>query len=97
VKFDSSASWSAYGFASTRSRQAAAVKANDRIGVGALSPDETLLRSREASDGHLGPGAKVGTSFLYSERTSFYLNYSLETSDDNGLLLHGSQGKPVSA
>jgi len=27
VKFDSSASWSAYGFASTRSRQAAAVKA----------------------------------------------------------------------
>src|SRR5258708_19267621 len=51
----------------------------------------------EGSGGHLGPGGKVGTSFLYSERTSYYLNYSLENErTDNGLLLHGSQGNLVS-
>src|SRR5258708_9124734 len=51
----------------------------------------------EGSGGHLGPGGKVGTSFLYSERTSYYLNYSLENEQtDNGLLLHGSQGNLVS-
>src|SRR5262249_34482372 len=51
----------------------------------------------EASDGHLGPGGKVGTSFLYSQQTSYYLNYSLENErTDNGLLLRGSQGNLVS-
>ena len=39
----------------------------------------------EVSDGDLGFGGKVGTSFLYSERTSLYLNYALENErTDNG-------------
>jgi len=37
-----------------------------------------------SSDGHLGPGGKVGTSFLY-RGTTLYLNYSLENErTDNG-------------
>jgi hypothetical protein len=40
----------------------------------------------EASNGDLGPGGKVGTSFLYSEGSSLYMNYSLENErTDNGL------------
>src|SRR6267154_2323918 len=67
---------------------------NDRIGVGgSYRLTKRFWINGEASDGHLGPGGKVGTSFLYSQRTSYYLNYSLENERiDNGLLLHGSQG-----
>ncbi|HEX3082077.1 MAG TPA: flagellar motor protein MotB, partial [Candidatus Saccharimonadia bacterium] len=52
----------------------------------------------EASDGDLGPGGKIGTTFLYSERTSLYLNYSLEIErTDNDQLVHsGSWGNLVS-
>jgi lipopolysaccharide assembly outer membrane protein LptD (OstA) len=39
----------------------------------------------------------LGTSFLYSERSNLYLNYSLENErTDNGQLLRGSQGSLVS-
>jgi hypothetical protein len=39
----------------------------------------------EASDGDLGFGSRFGTSYLYSERTSVYLNYALENErTDNG-------------
>jgi len=43
----------------------------------------------------MGPGGRVGTNFLYSERTSLYLNYSLENErSDNGL--RGRRGTMVS-
>src|SRR6266705_2557638 len=98
VKFDSSASWSAYGFGQHTVAASGGREDNDRIGVGGSYRLTKRFRiDGEASDGHLGPGGKVGTSFLYSERTSYYLNYSLENEQtDNGLLLHGSQGNLVS-
>src|SRR5437660_7482213 len=98
VKFDSSASWSAYGFGQHTVAASGGREGNDRIGVGGSYRLTKRFRiDGEASDGHLGPGGKVGTSFLYSERTSYYLNYSLENEQtDNGLLLHGSQGNLVS-
>jgi hypothetical protein len=98
VKFDSSASWSAYGFGQRTVAASGGREDNDRIGVGGSYRLTKRFRiDGEASDGHLGPGGKVGTSFLYSERTSYYLNYSLENErTDNGLLLHGSQGNLVS-
>jgi len=58
--------------ASTRSRRAVAVKT--MIASAWAAPYRLTKRFRidgEASDGHLGPGGKVGTSFLYSERTTF--------------------------
>jgi flagellar motor protein MotB len=98
VKFDSSASWSAYGFGQYTVAASGGREDNDRIGVGGSYRLTKRFRiDGEASDGNLGPGGKVGTSFLYSERTSFYLNYSLENErTDNGLLLRGSQGNLVS-
>jgi len=98
VKFDSSASWGAYGFGQRTVAASGGREDNDRIGVGGSYRLTKRFRiDGEASDGHLGPGGKVGTSYLYSERTSYYLNYSLENErTDNGLLLHGSQGNLVS-
>src|SRR6266699_855241 len=98
VKFDSSASWSAYGFGQQTVAASGGREDNGRIGVGGSYRLTKRFRiDGEASDGHLGPGGKVGTSFLYSERTSLYLNYSLENErTDNGQLLRGSQGNLVS-
>src|SRR5579864_5688829 len=98
VKFDSSASWSAYGFGQRTVATSGGRESNDRIGMGGSYRLTKRFRiDGEASDGHLGPGGKLGTSYLYSERTSYYLNYSLENErTDNGLLLHGSQGNLVS-
>jgi hypothetical protein len=98
VKFDSSASWSAYGFGQQTIAASGGREDNGRIGVGGSYRLTKRFRiDGEASDGHLGPGGKVGTSFLYSERTSLYLNYSLENErTDNGQLLRGSQGNLVS-
>jgi flagellar motor protein MotB len=98
VKFDSTASWSAYSFGQHTVAASGGRESNDRIGVGGSYRLTKRFRiDGEASDGHLGPGGKVGTTFLYSERTSYYLNYSLENEQtDNGLLLHGSQGNLVS-
>src|SRR5207244_3252903 len=98
VKFDSSASWSAYGFGQHTVAASGGREDNDRIGVGGSYRLTKRFRiDGEASDGHLGPGGKVGTSLLYSERTSLYLNYSLENErTDNGQLLRGSQGNLVS-
>jgi flagellar motor protein MotB len=98
VKFDSSASWSAYGFGQRTVAASGGREDNDRIGVGGSYRLTKRFRiDGEASDGHLGPGGKVGTSFLDSKGTSYYLNYSLENErTDNGLLLRGSQSNLVS-
>jgi hypothetical protein len=98
VKFDSSASWSAYGFGQHTVAASGGRENNDRIGMGGSYRLTKRFRiDGEASDGHLGPGGKVGASFLYSQQTSYYLNYSLENErTDNGLLLRGSQGNLVS-
>jgi hypothetical protein len=98
VKYDSSASWSAYGFGQHTVAASGGRENNDRIGVGGSYRLTKRFRiDGEASDGHLGPGGRVGTSFLYSQQTSYYLNYSLENErTDNGLLLRGSQGNLVS-
>src|SRR5207245_4965474 len=96
VKFDSSASWSAYGFGQHTVAASGGREDNDRIGVGGSYRLTKRFRiDGEASDGHLGPGGKVGTSFLYSERTSYYLNYSLENErTDNGVQVR--QGNLIS-
>jgi len=98
VKFDSSAAWSAYSFLQRTVAASGGRKDNGRIGAGGSYRLTKRFRiDGEASGGDRGPGAKVGTSFLYSERTSVYLNYSLENErTDNGLLLRGSQGNLVS-
>jgi flagellar motor protein MotB len=98
VKFDPGDSWRAYGFVQDTVAASGGRRDNGRIGAGGSYRLTKRFRiDGEASDGELGPGGKVGTSFLYSERTNLYLNYSLENErTDNGQLLRGSQGNLVS-
>jgi flagellar motor protein MotB len=98
VKFDSSASWSAYSFVQRTITASGGRQDNDRVGVGgSYRLTKRFQIDGEASGGNLGPAGKVGTSFLYSERTSLYLNYSLENErTDNGQLFHGSGANLVS-
>ena len=98
VKFEPSDSWSAYGFVQDTVAASGGREDDGRVGAGGSYRLTKRFRiDGEASDGELGPGGKVGTSFLYSQRTNLYLNYSLENErTDNGQLLRGSQGNLVS-
>lgn len=96
IGFDSRSTWRAYGFAQDTLSRSGAREANGRIGLGgSYRLTERFRLDAEVSDGDLGPGGKVGTNFLYSERTSLYLNYALENErTDNGL--QGRRGNLIS-
>ena len=99
VKYSPSDTWSAYTFAQDTVATTDGRPANSRIGLGgSYRLSKRFKIDGEASDGDLGPGGKIGTTFLYSERTSLYLNYSLENErTDNDELVHsGSWGNLVS-
>jgi hypothetical protein len=85
--YDSLKKWRSYGFvqetlAKTENRQD-----NGRVGVGgAYRFTDRFLANGEGSYGDLGPGAKIGTSYQYSDRTNVYMNYALEDErTDNGM------------
>jgi hypothetical protein len=96
VKFEPGALWRAYGFVQETVASSGGREDNGRIGAGgSYRPTKRFRMDAEVSDGDLGLGARVGTSFLYSERTNLYLNYSLENErTDNGL--HIRRGNLVS-
>jgi hypothetical protein len=87
LQFDPGAAWRAYGFVQDTVAASGGREDNGRIGAGgSYRLTKRFKIDGEASDGDLGPGGKLGTSFLYSERTSLYLNYSLENErTDNGM------------
>jgi flagellar motor protein MotB len=79
VTYDSGAAWSAYGFAQDTLSKSGDREDNSRIGSGGSYRFGDRFRlDAEISDGDLGPGGRLGTSYLLSERTNLYLNYSLE-------------------
>ena len=86
VTFDPGDSWRAYGFVQDTVASSGGREDNGRIGAGgSYLPTERFRIDAEVSDGDLGFGGRVGTNFLYSERTSLYLNYALENErTDNG-------------
>jgi flagellar motor protein MotB len=87
VTFDPGAVWRAYGFAQETVAVSGGREDNRRFGAGgSYSLTKRFKIDAEVSDGDLGSGGRVGTNFLYSERTSLYLNYELENErTDNGL------------
>ncbi len=91
VTFDPLASWRAYSFVQDTVASSGGRETNGRIGAGgSYLPTERFKIDAEVSDGDLGLGGKVGTNYLISERTSLYLNYSLENErSDNGLQVPG--------
>jgi flagellar motor protein MotB len=87
VAYDPGASWRAYGFVQETVASDETREDNGRIGAGgSYRPTQRFKIDGEVSDGDLGPGGRLGTSFLVSDRTSLYLNYSLENErTDSGL------------
>jgi hypothetical protein len=87
VAFDPGAVWRTYGFVQGTVASSDGREDNGRIGVGgSYRPTKRFKMDAEVSDGDLGLGARLGTNFLASERTSLYLNYVLENErTDNGL------------
>jgi flagellar motor protein MotB len=88
LQYDSHARWSTYGFVQETIQKSGNRDDNGRIGAGgSLRLTDRFNMVGEVSEGDLGTGGKLGTEYLYSDRTTFYSNYTLENErDDNGLL-----------
>ena len=71
----------------TRCRRTATARTTAAIGTGGSYRFTDRFRlDAEVSDGDLGPGGRVGTNYLLTDRTNLYLNYALENERaDNGL------------
>lgn len=87
VAYDSKEKWSAYGYVQGTVEATGNQEDNSRIGAGgAYRVTDRLKASGELSTGDLGEAAKLGTEYLYSDRTNLYLNYALENErTDNGV------------
>ena len=89
LMFNPGASWRAYGFVQDTVAASGGRQGNDRAGLGGSYRVSKRFRiDAEASEGELGPGGKIGTSYLYSDLTTVYLNYSLDNERlDSGQLV----------
>jgi flagellar motor protein MotB len=87
LKYDSHARWSTYGFVQETIQKSGNREDNGRIGAGgSLRLTDRFNIVGELSDGDQGTGGKLGTEYLYSDRTTMYSNYTLENErTDNGL------------
>ncbi len=84
--YNSGTDWTAYGFLQGTVQTSGNRQDNNRIGVGGSKRvTERFNVLGEVSEGDAGTGASLGTEYLYSDRTTMYLNYSLENErTDNG-------------
>lgn len=87
VLYDSKARWNSYLFAQKSVQTTGNREENDRIGVGgAYRVTGRFKLNGEISEGNLGTAGRLGTEYLYSDRTTIYLNYALENErTDNGV------------
>ncbi|WP_279342337.1 OmpA family protein [Geotalea sp. SG265] len=87
VTYDSRARWDSYLFTQKTVRTSGNREGNDRIGIGgAYRLTDRFKVNGEASEGDLGVAGRLGTEYLYSDRTTIYLNYALENErSDNGV------------
>jgi len=87
VAYDSRAQWNGYVFSQASVQTTGNREDNNRIGVGgAYRVTDRLKLNGEVSEGDLGTAGRLGTEYLYSDRTTLYLNYALENErSDNGV------------
>jgi flagellar motor protein MotB len=85
--YDSLGRWQTYGFMQKTIRASGNREDNDRIGAGGnLRLTNRFNINGEVSGGDQGTGARFGSEYLYSDRTTVYLNYTIEDErTDNGL------------
>jgi hypothetical protein len=88
LKYDSHSRWTTYGFVQETIHASGNREDNGRIGAGgSLRITDRFNVTGEVSGGDLGTGGKLGTEYLYSDKTTLYSNYTLENErTDNGLL-----------
>lgn len=86
--YNSGSDWSTFTYLQGTLRASGDRDDNSRIGVGgSWRLSDRFILHGEASEGDQGTGASLGSEFLYSDRTTIYLNYALESDrSDNGLL-----------
>lgn len=85
--YDSRQRWTAYGFLQGSLATTGSREENNRLGSGgSLQVTDRFKLVGEVSGGDLGAAGRLGTEFLYSDRTTLYLNYALTNErSDNGL------------
>ena len=87
--YDSNARWTAYGFVQETIQATGNREDNGRVGAGgSLRLTDRFKVTGEVSEGDLGTGGKLGTEYLYSDRTTHLQQlYPREQErTDNGLL-----------
>lgn len=87
ARYDSKANWTSYGFAQGTAAKNGNREENNRVGAGgSVRPTDRVTVDGEVSVGNKGPGAKVGTDYLVSDRTNVYTAYTYEDArSDNGV------------
>jgi len=96
--YDSRSTWNIYAFTQDTVSTTGNRQENARAGFGGTYRiSERLKVDAEVSNGDLGTGGRVGTNYLHSDRTSMYLNYTLDNERiDNGMRsTGGSEGNLV--
>lgn len=85
--YDSKEKWSTYGYVQDTVKNTGNREKNGRIGSGgAYQVNEKFRVNGEVSNGDFGGAAKLGTEYLYSDKTTAYMNYALENErSDNGV------------
>ena len=85
--YDSKSDWNSYAFLQDTVNRTGNREKNNRVGAGgAYRVSERFKINGELSGGDLGTGGKLGSEYLYSDRTSLYTNYAMENeTSDNGL------------
>lgn len=87
LAYDSLERWNGYGFIQESVATTGTREGNSRLGIGGgYRLTDRFKVDGEVSDGDLGEGGRIGTEYLYSDRTTLYMNYTLENGrTDNGL------------
>ena len=96
--YNSMDAWNLYAFTQNTLSTTGDRRENARTGVGgSFRWSEKLRMDAEVSNGDLGPGGRLGTNYMHSERTSMYLSYVLENERaDNAMRdVRGSEGNLV--
>ncbi|MEJ2470315.1 MAG: OmpA family protein [Desulfuromonadales bacterium] len=87
VEYDALSNWKAYSFIQDSLQTTGNRDDNFRVGVGgSYRVTDRFGLNGELSGGDHGAGGRIGSEWLYSDRTTLYLNYALENErTDNGV------------
>ncbi len=79
ASYNSLENWTAYGFVQGTANVSGNRAENNRVGAGSsVRITERFNIEAELSTGDTGTGARLGTDYLVSDRTSVYMSYALD-------------------